>query len=41
MRNLGLSRGFIRSEAVIMGLAPKLGRQYTRDLVYRLCSEAV
>ena len=39
--NLGLSRGAIVSEAVMMGLGKTLGRAYAHDLVYDLCREAV
>lgn len=35
--NLGLSRGLIVAEAVMMGLAPILGRQEAHDLVYEAC----
>jgi 3-carboxy-cis,cis-muconate cycloisomerase len=35
--NLGLSRGLIVAEAVMMGLAPALGRQQAHDLVYGAC----
>jgi len=37
--NLDLTRGLIVSEAVMMGLAPYLGRQYAHDLVYDICRE--
>ena len=36
-KNLGLSRGLIVAEAVMMGLAPQLGRQRAHDLVYDAC----
>lgn len=36
-RNLGLTRGLIVAEAVMMGLAPHLGRQAAHDLVYDAC----
>jgi 3-carboxy-cis,cis-muconate cycloisomerase len=36
-KNLGLSRGLIVAEAVMMGLAPQLGRQCAHDLVYDAC----
>lgn len=39
-RNLEISRGGIVSEAVMMGLGKKLGRQYAHDLVYELCRKA-
>src|SRR5438270_2299699 len=35
--NLDLTRGTIVSEAVMMGLAPHLGRQRAHDLVYDIC----
>ncbi|BFO53413.1 class-II fumarase/aspartase family protein [Acidovorax sacchari] len=35
--NLGLSRGLIVAEAVMMGLAPALGRQHAHDVVYDAC----
>ena len=40
-KNLGVSRGAIVSEAVMMGLGKTLGRAYAHDLVYDLCREAV
>src|SRR5499427_2560620 len=36
-KNLDLSRGLIVAEAVMMGLAPHLGRQDAHDLVYDAC----
>jgi 3-carboxy-cis,cis-muconate cycloisomerase len=36
-KNLDLTHGLIVSEAVMMGLAPKLGRDRAHDLVYELC----
>jgi 3-carboxy-cis,cis-muconate cycloisomerase len=39
--NLDLTKGLIMSEAVMMGLAPHLGRQYAHDLVYDICREVV
>ncbi|MET7246287.1 3-carboxy-cis,cis-muconate cycloisomerase [Methylobacterium sp. EM32] len=36
-RNLGLSRGLIVAEAVMMALAPQTGRQAAHDLVYAAC----
>jgi len=36
-KNLGMSRGLIVAEAVMMGLAPQLGRQRAHDLVYDAC----
>ena len=36
-RNLDMSNGLIVAEAVMMGLAPHLGRQDAHDLVYAAC----
>ncbi len=36
-RNLGISRGLIVAEAVMMGLAPFTGRQQAHDVVYDAC----
>ena len=38
--NLGISRGLIVAEAVMMGLAPALGRQEAHDVVYDACRVA-
>jgi len=38
--NLDLTQGMIVSEAVMMGLGPKLGRQRAHDLVYDICRTA-
>lgn len=35
--NLGISRGLIVAEAVMMGLAPAMGRQQAHDVVYDAC----
>jgi 3-carboxy-cis,cis-muconate cycloisomerase len=35
--NLGVSRGLIVAEAVMMGLAPQIGRQEAHDVVYDAC----
>ncbi len=35
--NLGISRGLIAAEAVMMGLAPHIGRQEAHDVVYDAC----
>ena len=35
--NLGMSNGLIVSEAVMMGLAPHMGRQEAHDVVYAAC----
>ncbi|KAL2819296.1 L-Aspartase-like protein [Aspergillus cavernicola] len=40
-RNLHSSRGLIVGEAVMMGLAPVLGRQKAHDLVYEACKTAI
>jgi 3-carboxy-cis,cis-muconate cycloisomerase len=39
-RNLALTRGLIVAEAVMMGLAPSLGRQSAHDEVYAACRDA-
>jgi 3-carboxy-cis,cis-muconate cycloisomerase len=39
--NLDVTKGLIVSEAVMMGLAPKLGRQRAHDVVYDVCREVV
>jgi 3-carboxy-cis,cis-muconate cycloisomerase len=39
--NLDLTNGLVVSEAVMMGLAPYLGREYAHDLVYDICREAI
>ena len=38
--NLGLTSGLIVAEAVMMGLAPMLGRQVAHDVVYDSCRAA-
>src|SRR3954469_23297553 len=40
-RNLELTQGLIVAEAVMMGLAPQLGRQNAHDVVYEACREAL
>ena len=35
--NLDISRGLIVAEAVMMGLAPEIGRQQSHDVVYDAC----
>jgi 3-carboxy-cis,cis-muconate cycloisomerase len=40
-KNLDITRGLIMSEAVMMGLAPHLGRQQAHDLVYDICREVI
>jgi len=37
VKNLGISRGLIVAEAVMMGLAPQIGRQEAHDVVYDAC----
>jgi 3-carboxy-cis,cis-muconate cycloisomerase len=39
--NLDLTQGLIVAEAVMMGLAPSLGRQTAHDKVYAACREAL
>jgi 3-carboxy-cis,cis-muconate cycloisomerase len=39
--NLDLTKGLIVAEAVMMGLAPQLGRQQAHDVVYEACREAL
>src|SRR6516162_10442137 len=39
-KNLDLSRGLIVAEAVMMGLAPHIGRQQAHDVVYDACRRA-
>ena len=39
--NLDLTHGLIVSEAVMMGLAPHLGRGHAHDLVQDLCAKAI
>ncbi|OAL23533.1 hypothetical protein AYO20_10978 [Fonsecaea nubica] len=41
MKNLVSTRGLIVGEAVMMGLAPFLGRQQAHDLVYEACKESI
>jgi 3-carboxy-cis,cis-muconate cycloisomerase len=38
--NLDLTGGLVASEAVMMGLAPHIGRQHAHDLVYDLCQKS-
>ena len=40
-RNLDMTQGLIVAEAVMMGLAPDLGRQQAHDIVYEACREAL
>ncbi len=39
--NLDLTHGLIVSEAVMMGLAPHLGRGHAHDLIQALCAKAI
>ena len=39
-KNLNMTRGLIVAEAVMMGLAPQLGRQTAHDVVYDACRVA-
>jgi 3-carboxy-cis,cis-muconate cycloisomerase len=39
--NLDITNGLVVSEAVTMGLAPYLGREYAHDLVYDICRVAL
>lgn len=41
LANLGISRGLIVAEAVMMALAPLTGRQSAHDFVYAACRRAV
>ena len=36
-QNLGMTNGLIVAEAVMMGMAPYIGRQQAHDLVYDAC----
>ncbi len=38
---LDLTNGLVVSEAVMMGLAPYLGREHAHDLVYDICRDAI
>jgi 3-carboxy-cis,cis-muconate cycloisomerase len=39
--NLDLTHGLIVAEAVMMAMAPKLGRQHAHDVVYEACRTAI
>lgn len=41
LENLGMTRGLIVAEAVMMAAAPKLGRQHAHDVVYDACRKAI
>lgn len=41
MTNLNSSKGLIVAEAVMMGLAPKIGRRQAHDVVYKACMESI
>lgn len=38
--NLGISKGLIVAEAVMMGMAPRTGRQQAHNIVYDACRTA-
>jgi len=40
-RNLDMSQGLIMAEAVMMGLAPEMGRTVAHDVVYDACRAAI
>ena len=40
-RNIDSTNGLVMSEAVMMGLARHLGREFAHDLVYDLCRQAI
>jgi 3-carboxy-cis,cis-muconate cycloisomerase len=40
-KNLGMTHGLIVAEAVMMGLAPSIGRNEAHDLVYDACRRAI
>jgi 3-carboxy-cis,cis-muconate cycloisomerase len=40
-RNLGLTGGLIVAEAVMMGMAPSIGRQESHDVIYAACQSAI
>ncbi len=40
-RNIDTTRGLVMSEAVMMGLAPAMGRERAHDVVYDVCRKAV
>ena len=40
-KNLDLTHGLIVAEAVMMAVAPKLGRQHAHDVVYDACRKAI
>ncbi|HVO05253.1 MAG TPA: 3-carboxy-cis,cis-muconate cycloisomerase [Burkholderiaceae bacterium] len=40
-RNIDLTHGLVMSEAVMMGLAPHIGRETAHDLVYDICRQAM
>ena len=39
--NIDLTNGLVMSEAVMMGLGRYIGREYSHDLVYDVCREAI
>jgi 3-carboxy-cis,cis-muconate cycloisomerase len=40
-RNLDITNGLLMSEAVMMGVAPHLGRQRAHDLIYDICRQVI
>lgn len=41
LKNLHLTKGLIVAEAVMMGMAPHVGRQKAHDIVYEACRERI
>ena len=39
--NIDITKGLIMSEAVMMGLGDRMGRNYAHDVVYDICREVV
>jgi 3-carboxy-cis,cis-muconate cycloisomerase len=39
--NIGITKGLLMSEAVMMGLGAAMGRNYAHDVVYDICREVV
>lgn len=40
-KNLDITNGLLMSEAVMMGVAPHLGRQRAHDLIYDICRQVI
>lgn len=40
-RNIDITNGLVMSEAVMMGLARHIGREFAHDLVYELCRQSI